>query len=65
MNSEDIKLKKTSDGRVALAAHGRVWTTTIRRVAELKAEQLRDIGYEAQPGNKYPYVVYITKTPKL
>ena len=64
MNDQDVKLKKTPDGRVALALHGRLWTTTIRRVAELKAEQLRDMGYEAQPGDKYPFVVYITKTPK-
>ena len=64
MNDQDVKLKKTPDGRVALALHGRLWTTTVRRVAELKAEQLRELGYEAQPGDKYPYVVYITKTPK-
>lgn len=62
--SDTIKIKKMSDGRLALAIQGRLWTTTIRRMAEIKAEQLRELGYEAIPGDKYPYVVYITKTPK-
>jgi len=64
MMSNTIKTKKMSDGRLALANQGRLWTSTIRRVAEIKAEQLRELGYEATPGDKYPYVVYITKTPK-
>ena len=62
--SDVIKLKRMPDGRFALAYQGRQWTTTVRRMAEIKAGQLRELGYEAAPGDKYPYVVYITKIPE-
>lgn len=62
--SDVVKLKRMPDGQFALAYQGRLWTTTVRRMAEIKAEQLRELGYETTPGDKYPYVVYITKTPK-
>jgi hypothetical protein len=64
MMSDTVKVKKMSDGRLALAIQGRLWTTTIRRMAEIKAEQLRELGYGAIPGDKYPYVVYIAKIPE-
>jgi hypothetical protein len=55
----EIKTKRYYDGGMVFAIHGRPWTTTIRKMAELKAEELRGYGYNAKPGDKYPFVVYI------
>ena len=58
----EIRLTKDNENRVVLAGkYKRPWTTTVRKMAEIKAEQLRRLGYDATPGDSYPYMVFISK----